>query len=211
MPRDIDYYALLGVTREATEAEIRERFRSLAREAHPDRAPKWRRAEAELRFQELAQAINVLTSPERRKADDFELSMAGAAGKADESDAIAQNYITQGIAAYKEKRYTEAAGNFGLAVHRDPRDPRAQHYLGLASARAGDVRVAVRALEAAMALDPQNSRLLGDAGAVFRQAGLLLKAEKAYQEAVRWDPSATELRRALEEVREQRAVKERSV
>ena len=39
MPREIDYHGLLGVARDATEAEIRERFRSLAREAHPDRAP----------------------------------------------------------------------------------------------------------------------------------------------------------------------------
>jgi Flp pilus assembly protein TadD len=211
MPRDIDYYALLGVSREATEAEIRERFRSLAREAHPDRVPRWRRGEAEVRFQELAQAVNVLTNTERRKAYDFELSLAGAAGGTGEGDAIAQDYIAQGIAAYKEKRYTEAAGNFGLAIHRDPKDARAHHYLGLASSRAGDVRVAVRALEAAIALDPQNSRLLADAGAVFRQAGLLLKAEKAYQEAMRWDPSAADLRRALDEVREQRADKERSV
>src|SRR5438094_259394 len=211
MPREVDYYALLGVSREATEAEIRERFRFLAREAHPDRVPTWRRPEAESKFQELAQAVIVLTNAERRKAYDFELSMAGAAGPADESDAIAQDYIAHGIAAYKERRYTEAAGNFGLAIHRDPQDPRAHHYLGLASARAGDVRGAVRALEAAMALDPQNSRLLADAGAVFRQAGLLLKAEKAYQEAMRWDPSAADLRRALDEVREQRADKERNL
>jgi len=212
MPRDIDYYALLGVSREATEAEIRERFRSLAREAHPDRVPTWRREKAEADFQELAQAANVLTNRERRKAYDFELSVAAEAGEdLDQSDAIARDYITRGIAAYREKKYVEAAGNFSLAVRRDPSDAKAQHYLGLASARAGDVRAAVKALEAAIALDPQNSRLLADAGAVFRQAGLLLKAEKAYQEAVRWDPSAAELRRALEDVREQRAVKDRAL
>ncbi len=209
MPRDIDYYALLGVSREATEAEIRERFRSLAREAHPDRAPASKRAEAEARFQELARAVNVLTNPERRKVYDFELS-AGEAEPSGEADAIAHDYITQGIAAYREKRYTEAAGNFGLAAHRDPSDPRAHHYLGLAAARSGDVRTAVRALEAAMALDPQNSRLLADAGSVFRQAGLLVKAEKAYQEAIRWDPSAQEARKVLEEIRALRADKERS-
>ena len=211
MPRDIDYYALLGVDREATEAEIRERFRSLARETHPDRVPNWRREKAEADFQEIAQAANVLTNPERRKAYDFELSMAKAAGDAGETDSVVRDYISQGIAAYKEKKYAEAAGNFSLAIRRDASDARAHHYLGLASARAGDLRAAIRALEAAIALDPQNSRLLADAGAVFRQAGLLLKAEKAYQEAMRWDPKASDLRRALEEVREQRADKERAL
>jgi hypothetical protein len=34
---------------------------------------------------------------------------------------------------------------------------------------------------------------------------MLVKAEKVYQEAVRWDPSAADARRALEEVRAQRA------
>jgi curved DNA-binding protein CbpA len=210
MPRDIDYYALLGVSREATEAEIRERFRSLAREAHPDRAPAKRRGEAEAKFQELAQAVNVLTNPERRKNYDFELSLAHAQGLPGDSDAIAQDYIAQGIVAFREKRFAEAAGNFGLAVHRDPRDPRSRHYLGLASARSGDMRTAVRALEEALALDPQNSRLLADAGSIFRQAGLLFKAEKAYQDAERWDPSAPDVRKALEEIRAQRAEKERT-
>jgi curved DNA-binding protein CbpA len=209
MPRDIDYYALLGVSREATEAEIHERFRSLAREAHPDRAPKPRREEAEAKFQELAQAVNVLTNPELRKMYDFELSLAHAPGMGD-SDAITRDYIAQGIAAFREKRYADAAGNFRLAAHRDPRDARARHYLGLASARSGDMRAAVQAFEGALVLDPQNSRLLADAGAIFRQAGLLFKAEKAYQEAVRWDPSASDARRALEEIRALRAEKERT-
>jgi curved DNA-binding protein CbpA len=210
MPRDIDYYALLGVSREATEAEIHERFRSLAREAHPDRVPAPRRGEAEAKFQELAQAVNVLTNPELRKMYDFELSLARVPGAPGDSDSIAQDYISQGIAAFREKRYADAAGNFRLAVHRDPQDARSRHYLGLASARSGDMRSAVRALEGALALDPQNSRLLADAGAIFRQAGLLFKAEKAYQEAVRWDPSAPDARKALEEIRAQRAEKDRS-
>jgi DnaJ-class molecular chaperone len=194
------------VARDATEVEIRERFRALAREAHPDRAPIERRTEAEAKFQELAEAVNVLTNVERRKNYDFERSMvvSTSAGSTD-SDSVAQTYLSQGIVAYKEQKYGDAAGNFSLAVHRNPKDVRAQHYLGLASARSGDLRTAVKALEAAMAMEPQNVRLLKDAGTVFRQAGLLVKAEKAYQEAMRWDPSAQEVRKALEDIRAQRA------
>jgi DnaJ-class molecular chaperone len=207
MTRDVDYYAMLGVARDASEVEIRERFRTLAREAHPDRFPAEKRAEAEAKFQELAEAVNLLTHAERRKAYDFERSMAPVGPVLTEEDAVIQNYLTQGIAAFQEKQFAEAAGNFHLAVTRNPKDARAQHYLGLAAARSGDVRTAVRAMEAAMALEPQNVRVLKDAGAVFRQAGLLMKAEKAFSEAIRWDPSAADARRALEEVRAQRAVK----
>lgn len=204
MSRDIDYYGLLGVAKDASEAEIRERFRAIAREAHPDRAPAARKAEAESKFQVLTEALNVLTSPERRRAYDFDRAAAAGAPPHD-GDAIAHNYVGQGIAAYKERKYTEAAGNFQLATHRDPKDVKAQHYLGLASARAGDVRTAVKAIETAVGLEPHNGALLRDAGAIFRQAGLLLKAEKAYQEALRWDPSAGEARKALEEIRTQRS------
>lgn len=203
MPRDMDYYGLLGVARDASEAEIRERFRTLAREAHPDRAPAAKKAEAEGKFQILTEAVNVLTSPERRKAYDFDL--AAAAGMSEDADMVAQNYLGQGIAAYKDRKFAEAAGNFQLAVGRNPKDVKAQHYLGLASARAGDVRAAVKAIESALLLEPHNGALLKDAGAIFRQAGLLLKAEKAYQEAIRWDPAAAEARKALEEIRVQRA------
>jgi DnaJ-class molecular chaperone len=199
----MDYYGLLGVARDASEAEIRERFRALAREAHPDRAPAAKKAEAEAKFQDLTEAVNVLTSPERRRAYDFDL--AAAAGMSADTDAVAQNYLGQGIAAYKERKFAEAAGNFQLAVGRNPRDVKAQHYLGLASARAGDARTAVKAIEAALAIEPHNGALLKDAGAIFRQAGLLLKAEKAYQEAIRWDPAAGDARKALEEIRVQRA------
>jgi DnaJ-class molecular chaperone len=207
MPREIDYYALLGVSQDASATEIRERFRWLAREAHPDRAPRERKAEAEAKFQELTEAVNVLTNAERRKAYDFDRSMGASTPGGGDLDAVAQNYLNQGISSYKEKQYAEAAGNFALAVHRNPHDARAQHYLGLASARSGDVRAAVKALETAIALEPHNVSLLKDAGTIFRQAGLFTKAEKAYQEALKWDPSAADVRKALDDVRARRTVK----
>lgn len=203
MSRDADYYALLGVSRDATEDEIRERFRAVAREAHPDRAPRDRKADAEAKFQELTEAVNVLTNPERRKSYDLVQTFKASPGA--EGDDVSHNLMAHGMAAYKERQFAEAAGNFQLAVHRNPNDAKSQHYLGLASARSGDMRTAVKALESALALDPHNTALLKDAGAVFRQAGLLVKAEKALQEALRWDPSAAEVRRALEEIRAKRA------
>jgi len=205
MFQNVDYYALLGVGREASESEIRERFRALARNAHPDRVAFAEKAEAETKFQELTQAVNVLTNAERRQAYDREQSMAQSARVSD--DAVVQDYLELGGAAYHAGAYAQAAGNFALAAQRDPRDVRAHHYLGLASARAGDLHAAVKALEAAVALDPHNGALLKDAGRIFRQAGLLAKAEKSFQDAVRWDPAATDARRALEEIRAERADK----
>ena len=73
--------------------------------------------------------------------------------------------------------------------------------------RAGDLHAAVKALEAAVALEPFNVPVLKDAGRIFRQAGLLAKAEKAFQDAVRWDPTAADARKAIDEIRAERAVR----
>ena len=208
MPREADYYDLLGVARDATETEIRERFRVLARGAHPDRAPREKKAEAEAHFQELTEAVNILTNPQRRKAYDMDLSMAaGSLSSSGDVDSVFQNYMNQGIASFQQQQWAEAAGNFNLAARRNEKDSKALHYLGLASAKTGDMRAAVRALEAAMVLDPQNVRIYKDAASIMKQAGMLVKAEKALQEALRWDPSSADVRRSLEEIRAQRVAK----
>ena len=204
MFQNVDSYTLLAVGRDASESEIRERFRALARDAHPDRAAAGDKADAEAKFQELTRAMNVLTNAERRAAYDRDQSMPSARIS---GDAVVQDYLELGGVAYHAGAFAEAAGNFALAAQRDPRDVRAQHYLGLASARAGDLHAAVKALEAAVALEPFNVPLLKDAGRILRQAGLLAKAEKAFQEAVRWDPTAADARKAIEEIRAERAVR----
>ena len=65
-----DYYATLGVQKNATEAEIKKAFRKLAREHHPDVNPGDKTAEA--RFKEINEANEVLGTPEsRRKYDEL--------------------------------------------------------------------------------------------------------------------------------------------
>ena len=73
-----DFYALLGVTRDATEAEIKKAYRKLAMEYHPDRNPS---PEAEGRFKEITEAYEVLRDPQKRSAyDRFGKAGVGGAG-----------------------------------------------------------------------------------------------------------------------------------
>ena len=63
-----DYYEVLDVSREASEADIKKAYRRLARSHHPDANPG--DAGAEERFKELTEAYEVLSNPEARQAYD---------------------------------------------------------------------------------------------------------------------------------------------
>lgn len=61
---DVDYYEVLGVSRDATTAEIRKAYRKLALSYHPDKVPGEERAEAEIKFKEISAAYEVLSDGE---------------------------------------------------------------------------------------------------------------------------------------------------
>jgi molecular chaperone DnaJ len=62
-----DYYEILGVTRNASEADIKKAFRRLARELHPDVSEQ---PDAEARFRQVAEAYEVLSKSETRELYD---------------------------------------------------------------------------------------------------------------------------------------------
>jgi curved DNA-binding protein len=62
-----DYYKVMGVARDATEAQIKQAYRKLARKYHPDVSKE---KDAEARFKEVGEAYEVLKTPEKRAAYD---------------------------------------------------------------------------------------------------------------------------------------------
>lgn len=196
-----NYYDVLGVARDASESEIRNKFRALARENHPDRfsEPDRKRA-AEDRFQLLTEAMNVLTSAARRKVHDSELEKNRPVSQ--DPAAQARVFLAKGAKSYREGNFPDAIAQFDLAVNHYDKDAKAWHYLALACMRVvGQVRRGVEAIEAAIRLDPNNALFHRDAGKLYVQAGLNAKAERHLEEALTWLPEDAETLTLLQKVR----------
>lgn len=84
-----DYYKIMGLSRDATEKDIKVAYRRLARKYHPDLNKE---ADAEAKFKELGEAYEVLKHPEKRQAYDqygkeWELNQQARAAQQSQSQA----------------------------------------------------------------------------------------------------------------------------
>mmetsp|Transcript_17382 Transcript_17382/g.44937 ORF Transcript_17382/g.44937 Transcript_17382/m.44937 type:complete len:366 (+) Transcript_17382:56-1153(+) len=86
-----DYYAILGVGRDASEDEIKKAYRKLALRWHPDKNPE-DRAAAEERFKEIAEAFATLSDSEKRRVYD----LGGSDGGHGAADPFAGAYSRAG-------------------------------------------------------------------------------------------------------------------
>ena len=74
---DKDFYAVLGVSKDVSDAELKKAYRKLARQYHPDSNPGDSASEA--RFKEISEAFSVLSDPEQRAEYDQVRAMGSGA------------------------------------------------------------------------------------------------------------------------------------
>lgn len=193
-----NYYNILGLPRNATEQQIRDRFRQLARQRHPDRFQGAEKEKAEVEFQAITEALNALTSPDRRRQHDLELARPESQRQGVDKEQLARVYLQRGVKAFRDKNYLEAADNFDRATKADPGN--AQTWYNLALACEHQVRWrsrAMAAIEQACALEPMKPQYLRAAGRIFGQAGVTGKAISFYEQALNWGGADPEIEREI--------------
>jgi curved DNA-binding protein CbpA len=195
-----DFYAVLAVPRNATEDQIRQRFRELARTRHPDRFQGEAKERAEVEFQEITQAFNVLSDPERRRRHDVELVRPEEQGAPDARQ-LARIYLQRGVKGYKEKNWAEAASNFDLATKSDPGNAQGWHHLAQACSHQRTwLPQGVAAIEQACQLEPMNPVYLKQAGRICALAGLTERALQYYRKALEWGGEDATISQAIDEL-----------
>ena len=110
---DKDFYAVLGVPKDISQAELKKAYRKLARKYHPDSNPG--NAAAEAKFKEISEAHAVLSDPEQRKEYDQMRALgagaprftAGGTGQAAGFEDVFGGMFGQG-----NQRTTRSAGGF---------------------------------------------------------------------------------------------------
>lgn len=197
-----DYYSILAIPRNATQEQIRDRFRELARQRHPDRFQGQERERAELEFQDITEAFNVLSNPERRRQHDLELSRPETGGGDGDAARLHRFQMEAGVQFYRDGNFFQAAESFERATQADPRNHQAWHHLAQALAQHRRyLSRAVVAIARACELAPMNPAYLKLAGRLHAEAGQPEKAEQYYNEAVTWGGEDPVVAKALEELR----------
>ncbi len=204
-----DYYAILDLPRTATPDQIRTRFRELVRARHPDRFQGASKAAAEVAFQAITEAVNVLTDSEKRRAHDLELARPEpTTARPTEPAQLAKIYLQRGIKAYRERNFLEAADNFDRATKSDPKNAQAWHHLAMACSQ--QPRWQSQGLDAiahAVELEKMNVTYLKMAAKMHASAGMTAKAEQYYNEALTWGGEDLAIRQALEDLRKSKKAK----
>jgi curved DNA-binding protein CbpA len=194
-----NHYTVLGLPQNATSRQIRERFLELARERHPDRFQGPEKEKAELDFQEVTQAFNVLSDPNRRRQLDAELARPDYSKQTATSSEAARVYIQRGTRAFREGSFSQAVDNFERATEEDPDSAKAWYHLAVAGRELPRWRLRARkAVAKACELDPMNSTYLKLAGRLFAETGMQAQAVKYLRQALDWGGEDPEVEKELQ-------------
>jgi DnaJ family protein C protein 7 len=131
-----DYYKILGVSKDASDSEIKKAYRKLALQNHPDKNAGDEKAEA--RFKEIGEAYAILSDPQKRQRFDSGVDLDGGMGMGgggfdgagvDINDVFAQMFGGGGMGGFPGGSFPGGSGGFpGGAGYQQQRRPGANGF-----------------------------------------------------------------------------------
>jgi curved DNA-binding protein CbpA len=206
------HFEILGVPRDATEAQVREAYFRLAKRFHPDvhhdAALSDLRDKLEELFTRLGEAYEVLCSPRIRASYERELARqegvqgVAAADPTRGREATAQA-IERGSESLAQERYWEAIRLFESAIPRAEGELRQQARILLARAYAknpGWVKQGEELLLAVLREEPDNLDALLQLGRIYKGQGLRSRALSTLRRVLELNPAHAEARQLVGEL-----------
>ena len=194
-----DYYKILGVHKTASVGEIKKAYLQLARDNHPDRfKDPAERQEADHRFQQITEAFNHLRDEKTRQEYDRSLTKET---KTPEEEA--RLYFKNAELREQSQEYDSALKLYYEAMRLQPNN--AEYILAAGRLMAKDKskqRQAADLFSQAMEKDPTSPEPHLELGALYSRTGMLVRAKRVYENALKQLGEHPELRRALEQVKD---------
>lgn len=128
------YYEILGLKPGASQAEVKQAYRNLAKTWHPDRFPNANQLkyQAEEEIKKINEAYEQLKSYQPGS-----LNQTSQTGITSTNSSDAEIYYNQGMENAKRGRYQEAINKFTIAIRLNPNYVEAYKYRGLACSKLG--------------------------------------------------------------------------
>ncbi len=207
----MNYYDILGVSRNADTEEITAAFKKLVRDLHPDRYnTEEEKKEAEKKFKEITRAFNILKDPEKRREYDKQLqkSSFGGGRKTADSAVSSDDLFKKAVVFYKKGDYENAESFFQGAINRGMSTAEAYYHLALAQMHLPRRnKKVVENLENAISLDPLNVKYRLALADFYLEKGVRAKAIHHYKRVLKLDPNN---KRAIQVLRSFGIIKQKS-
>jgi len=206
--KKLDYFEVLGVSKNASRAEIKKAYFSLAKQYHPDRISGT--ASAEIRnladeiFSLISTAHDVLAEDVRREQYMEELSSGSKRDVSSEVSKIlsAEGLFQKGEIALRKREYGKARELFEEAATLCPEEGEFHAYLGWAMFQSDPkneeaVRTARDQLNQAISLNPKVDKAYLFLGYIYKAMNYREMAEHEFEKAIQCNPDCTEALREL--------------
>lgn len=188
----MDYYQILGVSRDCDDEALHKAFRQLSRLKHPDRFSEHERAEAEKRYQQICIAFNTLKDERQRKRYDKVRPTAVTRTEEDPVEMM-KKYYRAGQAKASAGQFEAAVECFNRAIHYQA-DPDFYFQKGLAEAKVPRMRKdALASMQRAIEMRPDNVKFQIELIKLLLENGLSARAKVYLDKALSQFPDHEEL------------------